>query len=255
VADGYDFFKFISEDLPHFKDQIMARDGKVVVRPDSGNPVNIICGYSAVRTNLTFDEVVQKTQSQSGHMRIWNGNECLYTADGRYITQDGEITELEALGAMRILHKVFGGRVNSKHCIELDPHIGLIYGDSITYERCERICATLHDMGFSSTNCVYGIGSYTYTYNTRDTFGFACKATANVINGQTNAIFKQPKTDKGGMKKSAKGYLQVHKDNGRIVLHNDCENDDGGLLQTVFENGIQTVRPSITEIRERLANA
>lgn len=254
VADGYDFFKFISEDLPHFKDQIMAREGKVVVRPDSGNPVKIICGYTAIRTSLTFDEVIQRTKSQSGYMQIWDGNECLYTSDGRYVTQDGEISELEAKGAMIILKDVFGGTMNSKGYFELDPHIGLIYGDSITYERCEAICETLMNMDFASTNCVYGIGSYTYTYNTRDTFGFACKATANVIDGKSNAIFKQPKTDKGGMKKSAKGYLQVHEQNGRLVLQNDCPNDEGGLLQTVFENGQHLVRPSLTEIRERLAN-
>ena len=44
VCDGFDFWKFVTEVLPEFKDEIMARDGKVVIRPDSGIPENIICG-------------------------------------------------------------------------------------------------------------------------------------------------------------------------------------------------------------------
>ena len=31
---------------------------------------------------------------------------------------------------------------------------------------------------------VLGIGSYTYQYNTRDTFGFAFKSTAVIVNGK-----------------------------------------------------------------------
>ena len=44
VCDGYDFWKFITEIVPQRKEQIMSRDGKVVFRPDSGNPADIICG-------------------------------------------------------------------------------------------------------------------------------------------------------------------------------------------------------------------
>jgi len=44
VSDGYDFWKLITEVLPVLRDEIMARDGKVVIRPDSGDPVKVICG-------------------------------------------------------------------------------------------------------------------------------------------------------------------------------------------------------------------
>lgn len=44
VSDTWDYFKILTETLPALKDKILARDGKVVIRPDSGNPVDIICG-------------------------------------------------------------------------------------------------------------------------------------------------------------------------------------------------------------------
>ncbi len=44
VSDTWDFWQVITDYSRRLKDRIMARDGKVVFRPDSGDPVNIICG-------------------------------------------------------------------------------------------------------------------------------------------------------------------------------------------------------------------
>lgn len=44
VSDTWDFWQVITEYMPRLKDTIMSRDGRVVVRPDSGDPVKIICG-------------------------------------------------------------------------------------------------------------------------------------------------------------------------------------------------------------------
>lgn len=44
VSDQYDLWQVLTVFLPKLKDKIMARDGKAVFRPDSGNPVDIICG-------------------------------------------------------------------------------------------------------------------------------------------------------------------------------------------------------------------
>ena len=54
VSDTWDLWAVLTEVIPALKDDILARDGKVVIRPDSGDPVDIICGdpagtiYSAV---------------------------------------------------------------------------------------------------------------------------------------------------------------------------------------------------------------
>ncbi len=44
VSDTWDFWKLVTEYLPQLKDVIMSRNGTTVIRPDSGNPVEILCG-------------------------------------------------------------------------------------------------------------------------------------------------------------------------------------------------------------------
>lgn len=54
VSDTYDFWSCVNPDngiCATLKEDIMARDGKVVIRPDSGDPVKIVTGY-------TSDEII-----------------------------------------------------------------------------------------------------------------------------------------------------------------------------------------------------
>lgn len=44
VSDTWDFWKVVTEYTAILKEKILNRDGKVVLRPDSGDPVKIICG-------------------------------------------------------------------------------------------------------------------------------------------------------------------------------------------------------------------
>src|SRR5574343_337910 len=211
VSDGYDFWNVVTNILPKLKTTIMARNGRLVVRPDSGDPVKIVIGDAEANT------------------------------------------EWERKGLIECLWDTFGGTVNSKGFKELDTHIGAIYGDSITLERATLISQGLMDKGFASTNIVYGIGSYTYQYNTRDTLGFALKSTLAKINGEEITIFKDPKTD-NGTKKSAKGAVAVVKQDGKLVLldnmlleqANAVENN---LLTTVFKDGRMVKETSISLVR------
>lgn len=209
VSDTYDYWGILTNTLPRLKDIIMARDGKLVIRPDSGDPVKIICGDPNAKADSP-----------------------------------------EWWGTMWLLWKTFGGTKNSKGYYQLDPHIGVIYGDSITLDRCKAICEGLQHAGFASTNIVFGIGSYTYQYVSRDTFGFAMKATAAVVNGKLIDIYKDPKTD-DGLKRSAKGLLRVNAD---LTLTQQCtsEQEEEGLLRTVFKDGQLMVDDSLAVIRERL---
>src|SRR5690606_2966258 len=111
-----------------------------------------------------------------------------------------------------LLWDTFGGTVNAKGYKELIPQIGAIYGDSITIDRATQICERLKEKGFASTNVVLGIGSYTYQYNTRDTFGFAMKTTYGEVDSVGREIFKDPVTD-DGTKKSAKGLIKIISEN------------------------------------------
>jgi nicotinamide phosphoribosyltransferase len=165
-----------------------------------------------------------------------------------------ELQECEIKGAVEVLWDIFGGTETEQGYKVLDQHVGLIYGDSITLERAEQIMQRLADKGFASCNTVLGIGSYTYQYNTRDTFGFAMKATWGQVNGQAREIFKDPKTD-DGLKKSARGLMRVEYEHGEYVLYDQQESDEGGELKIVFENSKLIKVQTLAQIRERILNA
>lgn len=210
VSDTWDLWKVCTEYLPALKETILQRNGKVVIRPDSGDPVKIICGDPAAAT------------------------------------------EQERRGVVELLWDVFGGTITTQGYKLLDAHIGAIYGDSITPERAEAICEGLKQKGFAS-QVVFGLGSYTYQYNTRDVFGLAMKATYVEINGEGHNIFKDPVTD-DGTKRSATGLLQVKAENGTFVLHDKVswQEEQEGALQTVFKNGKLVKEYSLAEIRRTL---
>jgi len=212
VSDTWDFWKVITEFLPELKSKILARNGKVVIRPDSGDPVKIIIG-----------------------------------------DKDATPGSPEFKGAIECMWETFGGTITEKGYKLLDSHIGLIYGDSITLQRQKDILEGLKAKGFASFNVVLGIGSYTYEYVTRDTYGFAMKATYGEVNGEPRNIFKDPKTD-DGTKRSAKGLMQVTEVNGELKMKDQCswEEEKQGLLKTVFENGKIVNEQSLTEIRNRI---
>lgn len=157
-------------------------------------------------------------------------------------------------GAVATLWDIFGGTVNDKGYRTLDQHVGLIYGDSITIKRARQILDGLERDGWASDNIVFGIGSYTYQFVTRDTFGFAMKATWGQVNGEPIEIFKDPVTD-SGLKKSAKGLLLVQERcDGEFLLTDqvDSYKERTGALRTVFKDGVLKNAQTFEEIRKVL---
>jgi nicotinamide phosphoribosyltransferase len=218
VSDTWDLWKVCTEHVSTLKEEILARDGKVVIRPDSGNPVDILCG------------------------------------DITIAVENGGVETPVSKGVIELLWDVFGGTVNEQGYKVLDPHIGAIYGDSITIDRANEICKRLEAKGFASTNVVLGIGSFTYQYNTRDTFGFAMKATYVEVDGEGREIFKDPITD-DGTKKSATGLLFVGKDiSGNIRLFDKVswETESKGQLKTLYRDGKFYMSTTLTQIKEKL---
>jgi nicotinamide phosphoribosyltransferase len=217
VSDTWDLWKVCTEHVVTLKEEIMSREGKLVIRPDSGDPVDILCG-----TQRMVDDACNKSP--------------------------------ERHGVIELLWGVFGGTINEQGYKVLDPHIGAIYGDSITIDRANEICERLEAKGFASTNVVLGIGSFTYQYNTRDTFGFAMKATYVEVNGEGREIFKDPITD-DGTKKSATGLLCVTLNEEKEIYLVDkvnWETESEGLLQTIYQDGEFFNTTTLTEIRKRL---
>ncbi len=217
VSDSYDLWNFVANTIPKYKDMILNRDGKILVRPDSGIPELILCGDINAKT------------------------------------------EYERKGLVEVLWDIFGGTITEKGYRTLDKHIGIIYGDGINYDRCKKILGLLKEKGFSALNIIYGIGSYTYNYNTRDTQMWALKATYGETKDKRFFIFKNPKTDNESFKKSQKGMCVVYRDNegnmcfkDRLYPEDIEKYNDVNLLETVFINGKLVKEQSLSEIRNIL---
>lgn len=234
VADTFDLWKLIITYLsdPEVKELIMSRNGKLVIRPDSGEPVDIICGELFLGC-----ADIDKEYGLENH-----------------------INTVEGKGVIELLWDIFGGTVNEQGYKVLDSHIGAIYGDSINLDRQIKIYERLSDKGFSSTNIILGIGSFSYQLNSRDTLGFAAKGSwFEIKNFSTNEvscfdIYKDPITD-DGTKKSLKGKCAVFQDeNAEYFVKTQCTEtqENEGVLQTIFEDGVFKNQTTLTEIRERI---
>jgi nicotinamide phosphoribosyltransferase len=295
VSDTYDYFRVITEYATELKDDILNRQpnelglAKVVFRPDSGDPVEIVCGIRILdlsdKVNLEdakaymLDRIHDTISSEtphgergvdeaSEHFRFdgkvylikvgvdWNRyDKQYYYIDGSEILSCDEV-ELtpQQKGSVECLWDIFGGTVSDLGYKTLNQRVGLIYGDSITQQRAFDILTRLKEKGFASNNIVFGVGSYTLNLISRDCLGMAIKATWAQVKGVGYDIYKDPITD-DGMKKSAKGLLRVDKVNGEFVLKDQCtpEEEAGGELKTVFENGKLIIDQTLSEIRARLA--
>ena len=256
VSDSFDFWKFVEEGLPMLKDEILARDGKLVIRPDSGDPVDVLCG---IPVEVSVDSVhdISPFDIPKGLVHVKSKNYFCYvesggTADTLYeINTSKVVSESEVKGLIQCLAELFGTTESPTGLKLLHDNIGAIYGDSITIERQDQIITRLEEKGYAGL-VVLGVGSYTYQYVTRDTHGSAVKATWVNKEGKGVDVFKDPATDK--KKKSAKGLLRVELENGKYVLHDQQtpEQEQQGELKEVFRDGKLLYETSLQEIRERV---
>lgn len=213
VSDTYDYWNMVNNIIPACKAEILAHNGKLLVRPDSGDMVSITIG------------TIQK---------FW---------------------------------EVFGGTINEAGYKVLDPHIGLIYGDGCSLNKVREIYATLEKLKFAATNVVFGVGAFCFhalfssdgrfTVLTRDTWGMAMKATYGVFGGKEVPIYKDPKTDTKGLKKSQKGCCMVNYDSSSKTFEcidgfSEWVEDDATCLVPVFKDGEMTNLQTFQEIRNRL---
>lgn len=240
VSDTWDFWQVVEKFLPKLKADIMKRDGRVVIRPDSGDPVDIICG---LRTNPHYHTAMKEGKYYCDFNPFMDDDESHYV----------EVSEGQYYGAYYMLGKIFGWNTTVNDYRYPSTKVGLLYGDSITLERQRDIYARLENAHMAACNLVLGIGSYTYQFKSRDSLGFAVKATACTINGKLIEIYKHPKTD-DGTKNSLKGLIRVEKEDGKYVAYDQQTKDAElqGCLKTVFVDGELVREYSLSEIRERV---
>ena len=211
VSDTFDVYRVLTEFAKRLKPTILAREGKVVFRPDSGNPEYIICG----------DPNAPEGSNE------WKG-------------------------AVRLLDEMFGSTINEKGYKVLNPKVGLIYGDGMYLERYQRTLDKLKEMGYAACNLVIGVGGILRNHS-RDTLGFAIKATYVEVAGEKREIEKDPVTDH--KKKSHKGLLCLtFGDNMEYITLDQCteQQEKKGLLQTVFKDGELLKETTFAQIKERI---
>ena len=215
VADSFDFWSTVQY-LPLIKQAILARPTTApwIIRPDSSDPVDVLLG---------------------------NGNS---TSE----------TEAECVGLLQYLKQVFGTTTNSKGYEVLAPQIRVVYGDGINMDRMGRIYKGMtEDLNMSPENVCLALGAYILGNITRDSLGFAVKASYSIVNGELQETYKDPKTDPG--KRSFKGRIAVTYD-PKTKQYQTFENvteeykKDTCVLKTV--KPIYTV--TFTEIQQRLLN-
>lgn len=281
VSDTFDVYRVLTEFAERLKPQILARDGKVVFRPDSGNPETIICGdinefdtlskaiesykdevyngqpHGERYTDAPEEKIVYiKTENKYYKLKSdieWNRYDKQY-----YFIEDVSIKSEETTptnankGAIRLLDEMFGHTINDKGYKVLNPKIGLIYGDGMYLDRYQRTLDKLKSMGYAASNLVIGVGGILRNHS-RDTLGFAIKATYVEVSGEAREIEKDPVTDK--KKKSHKGLLSLSQDDDMNYCTIDqCQphQEQSGLLKTVFKNGELINETTFAEIKNRV---
>lgn len=264
---------------------VVKRNKCIMVCGNSGDPADVICGIKidkvkslseakdrlkdlvySIADELTAGECGDDSYSEIFNVAgtifevtvypEWNRHDKTFYYVDNFSTSKVKTITLtsEQKGVIELLWDIFRGTVNEQGYKMLDPHIGVIQGEAVDTETQEKIYSRLAKKGFATTNIFIGIGSFSYQYKTRDSWGIACKCTAQQVNGELIPIFKDPITD-SGMKKSAKGLLQVslNKDN-EYELKDNCtwEEEAEGELKVIFENGVFYNQTTLTEIRKNI---
>ena len=224
VSDSYDYWNLVDNLLPQLKDEILAHDGFISIRGDSGDPVDVV-----TQTVFKLWDIFGGTVNSKGYKVLDSHVKAIY---------GDSITPQRCEAIYKIL-KENGFAINN---------VSLGVG-SFSMQCLETI--TMEHMG----NCAMGVRTH-YSPYTRDTFGIAVKATyAEDENGNPIMIFKNPKTDSGNFKKSQRGCCRVYKtDNG--YAYEDgltwAEAQEENELITVFENGEFVKRYTLNEVRQNL---
>jgi nicotinamide phosphoribosyltransferase len=164
VSDGYDFWDVVGRVLPALRDKIMARSGgpvgdRVVIRPDSGDPVLIVCGDpKATPGSLEFKGAVEAlwdifggTVSEQGY-KILDPHIGLIYGDAISIGRCREICDRLAAKGFASINCVYG---IGSYCVNSDVPIlcsDLVWRKAGTLEVGQEIIAFDEDPSFGEGN-------------------------------------------------------------------------------------------------------
>ena len=219
VSDSYDYWNLVDNLLPQCREEIMNHNGCLLVRGDSGDPVEVV-----TQTAFHLWEQFGGTVNSKGYKVLDPHIKAIY---GDSITP----TRAEQIYSILIENGFAASNVS----------LGV---GSFSMQCLESFEENAHIPNFSPY--------------TRDTFGIAIKATyAEDENSTPIPIFKNPK--ESSFKKSHKGCIVVKEENGELIAEDghtylDTCMDKDNLMEFVFCDGRMEKTHSLKEIRDRLHN-
>jgi len=221
VSDSYDYWNLVDNILPQLHSEIMEHNGTLLVRGDSGDPVDIV-----TQTVFHLWNQFGGTVNSKGYKVLDPHVKALY---GDSITLD------RCRAIYDILEK------NGFACNNVSLGVG-----SFSMQCMESIDAAHEEIHY-----------YPFT---RDTLGIAVKATyCEDSDGRQIQIFKNPKTDTGHFKKSQKGCCAVHYNADRAAFEytdgmslDEAHSDPDNKLLPVFENGHMVREYTLDMVRRNL---
>lgn len=193
--------------------------------------------------------------------RLWGGElrEAVIASGATVVIRpdSGDPTTV-VLRTVQSLDAAFGSDTNAKG-FKVLRHVRVIQGDGITRASIASILAALEDAGYSADNIAFGQGGALLQQVSRDSLGFAMKASAVQVDGVWRDVFKAPVTDPG--KRSKAGRLTLmHKDGLFATVRTEAPGCDEArasgaaeVLRTVWENGELRVNDRFADIRARAA--
>lgn len=222
VSDSYDYWNLVDNILPQLKDEILAHNGTVSIRGDSGDPVKVV-----TKTVFKLWSIFGGTVNSKG-FKVLNPHVKALYGDSITPQRCQKIYEILEKAGFAISNVVLGVGSFSMECLEVE-------------------------MPLDETHSYMSYRPYT-----RDTFGIAVKATyAEDVNGDPIMIFKNPKTDSGHFKKSQRGCCRVFKAEDGYSYEDGLswvQAQDDNELTVVFEDGKFVTKYTLADVRNNLHN-
>lgn len=224
VSDSYDYWNLVNNILPQCRKEIEAHNGCLLVRGDSGDPVEVV-----TETVFKLGELFGYSVNSKGY-KVLNPKVKAIYGDSITVSRAKEIFEILMENGWAASNVVLGVGSFSMQCLEEGATLRTQDGTAVDYTRLNPF--------------------------TRDTFGIAIKATHCMMkDGSEHFVFKNPK--ESTFKKSHKGCCIVKtNEDGKLYcedehLYADTLNEENEL-KVVFKDGKILKDYSLQEVRNRL---
>lgn len=216
VSDSYDYWNLVNSILPQCKKEILEHNGCLLVRGDSGDPVEVV-----TETVYRLWDIFGGTVNSKGYKVLDSHVKALY-GDSITPQRAEEIYRRLTRKGFAASNVSLGVGSFSMQCLEADNSLGVR-------------------------------GLYPYT---RDTFGIAIKATyGEDKDGNPVSIFKCPK-EASFKKSQKGCCIVHNNEQGELTYtdgHTFAETEvEGNHLRCVFKDGTMMIEQSLKEIRALL---